>query len=66
MYQIEIPPHINDVKLEMKRTKLNELIFRRLRYPINQFRYPITILRKIYDKIGENVIILYHDDVPYI
>jgi hypothetical protein len=43
VYRIEIPPHVNDVKLEVKGTKLNLPIFRRPAYPVNQFRNLMTI-----------------------
>jgi hypothetical protein len=66
IYQIEIQSYINDVKLEMKKTKLNQLIFRRPEYLINQFRNSITILKIIYGEIGENAIIQYHDNESYI
>jgi hypothetical protein len=64
VYQIEIPPHTNDVKLEIKKTKIDLPIFRRPGYSINQPRNPMTILKEVCGKAGENVIAQYHDDGP--
>jgi hypothetical protein len=51
VYRTEIPPHINDVKFEMKRTKLDLPIFRRPEFSLNGDRTPMMIgLLKCYSK----------------
>jgi hypothetical protein len=51
VYRTEIPPHINDVEFEMKRTKLDLPIFRRPEFSLNGDRTPIMIgLLKCYSK----------------
>ena len=43
MDRIEIPPHITDIKLKIKETKLDLLIFRRPTRPVNGYRISIMI-----------------------
>jgi hypothetical protein len=40
---IEIPPHMTDIRLEVKDTKLDLPIFRRPARPVNEYRTSIMI-----------------------
>jgi hypothetical protein len=65
IYQIEIPPQANYVKLKMKKTKLNLPIFYQPECPTNQPRNPISILEDLYGKAGGKPITLCHGNEPY-
>jgi hypothetical protein len=66
IYGIEIPPYINDVKLEIKGTTLDLPIFRRPARPMNQSGNPITIglLRNLCGEADKDAITRYHNDEP--